>query len=88
MSTASEAADRQLAAPAQLAGAGRGQFKSDYLPLDKMATPEMIAAIQGDSTPVDPNKPSIHAGRRRRAGARRPRGTAPPRRRAATRRGR
>jgi len=30
-------------------------FKSDYLPLDKMATPGMIAAIQGNSTPVDPN---------------------------------
>ena len=30
-------------------------FKSDYLPRDKMATPGMIAAIQGNSTPVDPN---------------------------------
>lgn len=40
---------------AQLAGSVEVNFKSDYLPLDKMATPGMIAAIQGNSTPVDPN---------------------------------
>ena len=40
---------------AQLAGEVEVNFKSDYLPLDKMATPGMIAAIQGNSTPVDPN---------------------------------
>jgi len=55
MSTASEASDTQLQTRAQLAGSVEVNFKSDYLPLDKMATPGMIAAIQGNSTPVDPN---------------------------------
>jgi hypothetical protein len=54
-STASEASDSQLQTRVQLAGAVEVNFKSDYLPLDKMATPGMIAAIQGNSTPVDPN---------------------------------
>jgi hypothetical protein len=39
----------------QLSGAVDVNFKSDYLPLDKMATPQMIAAIQGNATPADPN---------------------------------
>jgi hypothetical protein len=55
MSAASEASDSQLQTRVQLAGAVEVNFKSDYLPLDKMATPGMIAAIQGNSTPVDPN---------------------------------
>jgi hypothetical protein len=55
MSTATEATDSQLQTRAQLSGAVEVNFKSDYLPLDKMATPGMIAAIQGNSTPVDPN---------------------------------
>jgi hypothetical protein len=55
MSAASEASDAQLQTRAQLAGNVEVNFKSDYLPLDKMATPGMIAAIQGNSTPVDPN---------------------------------
>lgn len=55
MSTASEASDSALQTRAQLAGNVEVNFKSDYLPLEKMATPGMIAAIQGHSTPVDPN---------------------------------
>lgn len=55
MSTASDASESQLQTRAQLTGAVEVNFKSDYLPLDKMATPGMIAAIQGNSTPVDPN---------------------------------
>lgn len=55
MSTASEASDSAIQARAQLAGNVEVNFKSDYLPLEKMATPGMIAAIQGHSTPVDPN---------------------------------
>ena len=39
----------------QLSGAVDVNFKSDYLPLDKMATPQMISAIQGNATPADPN---------------------------------
>ena len=54
-SAATSASDSQLQTRVQLAGAVEVNFKSDYLPLDKMATPGMIAAIQGNSTPVDPN---------------------------------
>ncbi|MFA7553320.1 MAG: hypothetical protein WCY88_03640 [Spongiibacteraceae bacterium] len=55
MSTASSGTDAELQTKVQLAGNVEVNFKSDYLPLDKMATPGMIAAIQGNSTPVDPN---------------------------------
>jgi hypothetical protein len=41
---------------AKLSGEVRVNFKSDYLPLDKMATPEMMSVIQGNSTPYNPNK--------------------------------
>lgn len=52
---ASEANESAIQTKIQLSGAVDVNFKSDYLPLDKMATPGMIAAIQGNSTPVDPN---------------------------------
>lgn len=55
MSAAAEASDAQLSTRAQLAGTVEVNFKSDFLPLEKMATPGMIAAIQGNSAPVDPN---------------------------------
>jgi hypothetical protein len=73
MSAASEASDAQLQTRVQLAGAVEVNFKSDYLPLDKMATPGMIAAIQGNSTPVDPNVVPSPVNREPAAGA-----TAPP----------
>ncbi|WP_175794429.1 hypothetical protein [Burkholderia ambifaria] len=47
---------------AKLSGEVRVNFKSDYLPLDKMATPEMMSVIQGNSTPYNPNKPAPAAG--------------------------
>lgn len=52
---ASESNEATLQTKIQLSGIVDVNFKSDYLPLDKMATPGMIAAIQGNSTPVDPN---------------------------------
>lgn len=52
---ASEATEAALQTKIQLSGMVDVNFKSDYLPLDKMATPGMIAAIQGNSSPVDPN---------------------------------
>ena len=55
MSAASEGSEAALQTRAQLSGTVEVNFKSDYLPLEKMATPGMIAAIQGNSTPVDPN---------------------------------
>jgi hypothetical protein len=45
----------------QLTGAVDVNFKSDYLPLDKMATPEMMSVIQGNSTPYNPNAPKSAA---------------------------
>ncbi|MDW3180851.1 hypothetical protein [Roseobacter sp.] len=47
--------ETQIQTKVQLAGNVSVNFKSDYLPLEKMATPGMIAAIQGNSSPVDPN---------------------------------
>ena len=53
--TASESSAASLQTKIQLSGAVDVNFKSDYLPLDKMATPQMISAIQGNATPADPN---------------------------------
>ncbi len=53
--SASENSDSALQTKIQLTGAVDVNFKSDYLPLDKMATPQMIAAIQGNASPADPN---------------------------------
>ena len=55
MSAATTGSDAQIQTKVQLAGNVEVNFKSDYLPLETMATPGMIAAIQGNSTPVDPN---------------------------------
>jgi hypothetical protein len=41
---------------AKLSGEVRVNFKSDYLPMEKMATPEMMSVIQGNSTPYNPNR--------------------------------
>ena len=38
---------------AKLSGEVRVNFKSDYFPMDKMASPEMIAAIQGNAKPPE-----------------------------------
>jgi hypothetical protein len=51
MSTQKLMDDSQLSTKAQLTGAVEVNFKSDYLPLEKMATPENIAAIQMNAQP-------------------------------------
>lgn len=38
---------------ADLYGEVKVNFKSDYFPMEKMANPQMIAAIQGNATPLD-----------------------------------
>src|SRR5262249_32747062 len=38
---------------ARLTGEVRVNFKSDYFPMDKMASPQMIAAIQGNAKPLE-----------------------------------
>jgi hypothetical protein len=51
MSSARLADDSSLTAKASLLGNVEVNFKSDYLPLEKMATPENIAAIQMNAQP-------------------------------------
>jgi hypothetical protein len=57
-----ETSESKAEVKAKLSGEVRVNFKSDYLPLDKMATPEMMSVIQGNSTPYNPNRPSPAAG--------------------------
>jgi hypothetical protein len=49
-----ETSESKLDLTAKLQGEVRVNFKSDYLPLEKMATPEMIGAIQGNAAPTPP----------------------------------
>lgn len=49
-----ESSESKLDMKAKLMGEVRVNFKSDYLPLEKMATPAMIGAIQGNSQPTEP----------------------------------
>ena len=51
-----EQSESKLEMDAKLQGEVRVNFKSDYLPLEKMATPEMIGAIQGNSQPTAPKR--------------------------------
>ena len=50
-----ESSESKAEVKAKLSGEVRVNFKSDYLPMDKMATPEMMATIQGNSMPYNPN---------------------------------
>jgi hypothetical protein len=54
-SAVDETSESKAEVKAQLSGDVRVNFKSDYLPLEKMATPEMMSVIQGNSTPYNPN---------------------------------
>lgn len=57
-----ESSESKLDMKAKLAGEVRVNFKSDYLPLEKMATPTMIGAIQGNATPTEPAKAPAQPG--------------------------
>ena len=52
-SSVDDTSESKAAVKAKLSGEVRVNFKSDYLPMDKMASPEMIAAIQGNAQPPD-----------------------------------
>lgn len=54
-SAVDESSESKAEVKAKLSGEVRVNFKSDYFPMEKLATPGMIAAIQGNSLPVDPN---------------------------------
>ena len=57
-SAVDENSESKAQVKATLSGDVRVNFKSDYLPLEKMATPEMMSVIQGNSTPYNPNTPA------------------------------
>ena len=52
-SSLDESSQSEAEVKARLSGEVRVNFKSDYLPMDKMATPAMIAAIQGNAQPLE-----------------------------------
>jgi hypothetical protein len=54
---------------AKLTGEVRVNFKSDYFPMEKLASPGMIASIQGNATPFDPNAPPPQRGAAAAGGA-------------------
>lgn len=54
-SSLDETSESRADVKAKLSGEVRVNFKSDYLPMEKMATPQMIAAIQGNAEPRDKN---------------------------------
>lgn len=56
-SSLDETSESKAEVKAKLSGEVRVNFKSDYLPMEKMATPEMMSVIQGNSTPYNPNTP-------------------------------
>ncbi|MES2019308.1 MAG: hypothetical protein V4484_22685 [Pseudomonadota bacterium] len=60
-SSLDETSESKAEVKAKLTGEVRVNFKSDYLPMDKMATPEMMSVIQGNSTPYNPNAPRTTA---------------------------
>lgn len=61
-SAVDETSESRAEVKARLSGDVRVNFKSDYLPLEKMATPEMMSIIQGNSTPYNPNRPAARTG--------------------------
>lgn len=63
-SAVDESSESKAEVKANLSGEVRVNFKSDYLPLDKMATPEMMSVIQGNSTPYNPNNPQATTAQR------------------------
>ena len=52
-----ETSDSRAEVKARLSGEVRVNFKSDNFPMDKLATPEMMAAIQGNAQPTGPPVP-------------------------------
>ncbi|UXY14509.1 hypothetical protein N8I74_14450 [Chitiniphilus purpureus] len=54
-SSVDETSESKAEMKAKLTGEVRVNFKSDYFPMEKLASPAMIASIQGNATPYDPN---------------------------------
>jgi hypothetical protein len=60
-SAVDETSESRAEVKSRLTGEVRVNFKSDYLPLEKMANPEMMSVIQGNSNPYNPNQPPTGA---------------------------
>jgi|SRR5215469_1683216 len=58
-SSLDETSESKAQVKANLTGEVRVNFKSDYFPMEKLASPEMISAIQGNAVPKD--KPAAQA---------------------------
>lgn len=56
-SAVDESSESRADMKAKLSGEVRVNFKSDYFPMEKLASPGMLASIQGNATPFDPNPP-------------------------------
>jgi len=54
-SSVDESSESKAEVKSKLSGEVRVNFKSDYFPMEKLASPGMIASIQGNATPFDPN---------------------------------
>jgi hypothetical protein len=52
-SSLDETSESKAQVKANLTGEVRVNFKSDYFPMEKLASPEMISAIQGNAVPKD-----------------------------------
>ncbi|RDD61001.1 hypothetical protein [Ferruginivarius sediminum] len=52
-SSVDETSESRAEVKARLSGEVRVNFKSDYFPMEKLATPQMIAAIQGNAEPLE-----------------------------------
>ncbi len=57
-SAVDESSESKAEVKAKLSGEVRVNFKSDYFPMEKMASPAMIAAIQGNAKPLDTYAPA------------------------------
>src|SRR5262245_13684143 len=60
-SSVDETSESKASVKANLTGEVRVNFKSDYFPMEKMASPQMIAAIQGNAQPPE-KAPAAAAG--------------------------
>ena len=54
-SSVDESSESKAELKAKLSGEVRVNFKSDYFPMEKLASPGMIASIQGNATPSIPS---------------------------------
>jgi hypothetical protein len=58
-SSVDESSESKAQVKANLTGEVRVNFKSDYFPMEKMASPQMIAAIQGNAQPPEKPHPTV-----------------------------